>query len=99
MPLGPGVPRFLRLTDVAEILNISTTQAYALVRRKELRAVKIGGRGIWRVESADLEFYLDQMYSDTENFIDGHPFGEVPEDAAAGDAAAADAADTVDRNP
>ena len=51
MPLGPGVPRFLQLTDVAEILNISTTQAYALVRRNELKAIKIGGRGVWRVEA------------------------------------------------
>ncbi len=83
MPLGPGVPRFLRLTDVAEILNISTTQAYALVRREELRAAKIGGRGIWRIESADLEAYIDRAYSETKTFIDGHPFGEVPEDAEA----------------
>ena len=84
MPLGPGVPRFLRLTDVAEILNISVTQAYALVRRKELRAAKIGGRGIWRVESADLEAYIERAFTETETFIDGHPFAEVPEGAEAG---------------
>ncbi len=82
MPLGPGVPRFLQLTDVAEILNISTTQAYALVRRNELKAIKIGGRGVWRVESAELEAYIQRLYSDTQTFIDGHPFGEIPEDAS-----------------
>lgn len=83
MPLGPGVPRFLRLTDVAEILNISDTQAYALVRRKELPAVKIGGRGVWRIESSALEAYIERLYSETETFIAGHPFGEVPGDAEA----------------
>jgi excisionase family DNA binding protein len=44
-------PRFLTLDDVAEILNVSWSQAYALVRRKELIAIQIGGRGQWRVET------------------------------------------------
>jgi excisionase family DNA binding protein len=35
--------RFLQLTDVAEILNISSSQTYALVRSGELPAIKIGG--------------------------------------------------------
>ena len=47
-------PRFLTLDDVAEILNVSWSQAYALVRRKELIAIQIGGRGQWRVEVDEL---------------------------------------------
>src|SRR4051794_20179250 len=47
VPPGPG-PRFLTLTDVAEVLNTSSAQVYALVRRGELKAIKIGGRGQWR---------------------------------------------------
>ena len=47
-------PRFLTLDDVAEILNVSWSQAYALVRRKELIAIQIGGRGQWRVETDEL---------------------------------------------
>jgi excisionase family DNA binding protein len=46
-----GTPRFLTLADVAEVLNTSVAQVYALVRRGELPAIKIGGRGQWRVES------------------------------------------------
>ena len=42
--------RFLQLADVAEVLNISAAQAYALVRSGELPAIKVGGRGQWRVE-------------------------------------------------
>ena len=45
-------PRFLTLADVAEVLNTSSAQVYALVRRGELPAIKIGGRGQWRVEAS-----------------------------------------------
>jgi hypothetical protein len=38
-------PRFLKLDDVAEELNTTHNQVYALVRTGALRAVKIGGRG------------------------------------------------------
>ena len=57
--------RFLTLADVTEILNISAPQAYALVRSGELPAIQIGGRGIWRVESAELESYIQRLYEQT----------------------------------
>ena len=79
MPLGSGQPRFLHLADVAEVLNISAAQAYALVRRGELAAIKIGGRGAWRVEASELETYIQRLYSETREFIDAHPFGELSE--------------------
>ena len=41
--------RFLTREQVAEELNISMAQAYALIRRGELRAAKIGGRGDYRI--------------------------------------------------
>jgi excisionase family DNA binding protein len=72
-------PRFLQLSDVAEVLNISANQVYALVRRGDIPAVKIGGRGQWRVESAELEKYIERLYTETKQFIDAHPFGEEAE--------------------
>jgi excisionase family DNA binding protein len=69
-------PRFLTLADVAEILNISAAQVYALVRRGELRSIKIGGRGQWRVEDAELEAYIQRAYADADKFVDDHPFVE-----------------------
>lgn len=69
-------PRFLTLTDVAEILNTSSAQVYALVRRGELPAIKLGGRGQWRVESSRLEAYISQLYAETEAFVAEHPFVE-----------------------
>ena len=64
--MAPERPRFLQLADVAEILNISGAQAYALVRRGELKAVKIGGRGQWRVEDSELEAYIQRAYADAD---------------------------------
>jgi excisionase family DNA binding protein len=54
--------RFLTLTDVAEILNISMSQTYALVRSGELLGIQIGGRNQWRVERAKLEEYIESAY-------------------------------------
>ena len=75
--------RFLTLEDVADVLNISTSQAYALVRNGELDAIKIGGRGQWRVERDRLEDYITRMYAQTRQFIDAHPF--VDQEAASRD--------------
>lgn len=77
----PTSPRFLQLADVAEILNTSSAQVYALVRRRELVAIKIGGRGQWRVEASELEKYIERMYDEAKRFVDEHPFVE-PEPAA-----------------
>jgi excisionase family DNA binding protein len=71
-----GIPRFLTLADVAEVLNTSSAQVYAMVRRGELEAIKIGGRGQWRVESSKLEDYIAQAYKATKEFVDEHPFAE-----------------------
>ena len=65
--------RFLLLSDVAEILNISASQAYALVRHEELPAIKIGGRGQWRVERSQLEAYIERAYAETREFIRANP--------------------------
>ena len=57
--------RFLTLADTAEVLNISASQAYALLRSGELPAIKVGGRGQWRVERTVLEAYIDGKYEET----------------------------------
>lgn len=69
-----GTPRFLTLADVAEVLNTSSAQVYALVRRGDLPAIKIGGRGQWRVEGSRLEEYIQQQYRSAEQYVAEHPF-------------------------
>ena len=76
--------RFLQLADVAEVLNISAAQAYALVRSGDLPAIKIGGRGQWRVEASVLEDYIQRMYAQTRDFVTTHPLVPPSPDVAEG---------------
>jgi excisionase family DNA binding protein len=75
-------PRFLSLADVAEVLGVSGSQVYALVRKGDLPAIKIGGRGQWRVEAGELEKYIKRMYDETKTFVEQHPFGRPDESSA-----------------
>lgn len=65
--------RFLTLTDVAETLNVTMAQAKALVRSGDLPAIKVGGRGTWRVEDTELESYIQRMYARTRELIERAP--------------------------
>ena len=66
--------RFVTMKQVAEELSLSEAQVYALVHSKDPPAVKIGGRGQWRIERTRLEEWIERLYRDTERFIDEHPF-------------------------
>lgn len=71
----------MTLDQVAEELNISQWQATALLRRKDIRAFKMGaGRGQWRIERSKLEEYIARTYADAERWIDNHPLVERPDD-------------------
>jgi excisionase family DNA binding protein len=63
-------PRFLHLADVMEVLNLSSAQAYALVRSGDLRAIQVGGRNQWRIEASELESYIQRQYTATRARID-----------------------------
>jgi len=69
-------PRFLTRRQVAAELNISMALCYALIRRGELRAAKIGGRGDYRIGRDDLEAYIERTYSETSRWIEEPPFME-----------------------
>lgn len=72
-PKSITTPRFLTLEDVATYLNISVAQAYALVRSGDLPAIKIGGRGIWRVDRAQLDAFVDRLHDETRRYASEHP--------------------------
>ena len=74
-------PQFYTIDQVADALSTTKAQVYALVRRKELRAIKLGGRGQWRIGRADLDAFLQHAYVQTSDWIDEHPFA----DGAGGD--------------
>ena len=60
----PEIGRFLTIADVALEINISVNQAYALVRRGELPAIRVGASGQWRVERTHFEAYIATRYEE-----------------------------------
>lgn len=69
-------PRFLPLADVAAELNVTDSQVYHMVRSGELPAIKIGGRGQWRVERTKLEEYIKRKYAETAQWVRDNPLTE-----------------------
>ncbi|MBC7630426.1 helix-turn-helix domain-containing protein [Aeromicrobium sp.] len=65
--MPPSSSRFLTLADVAEVLNVTVRQVYALVRSGDLRGIQIGGRGQWRIEHDQLEDYIARQYARAES--------------------------------
>ncbi len=54
-------PRFLQPAEVADVLNVTVSQVYTLMRSGQLPAVKIGKRGVWRVSVEALEAYIAEL--------------------------------------
>ena len=71
-------PRFFTLEDVATFLNVSVPQVYSLVRSGELPAVKIGGRGVWRVDREQLDAYIQRLHEETSKWAKEHPLNRRP---------------------
>ncbi|MGI8521221.1 MAG: helix-turn-helix domain-containing protein [Actinomycetota bacterium] len=80
---GPGVgARFMTLEEVATYLNVSVAQVYALVRTHELPAIKLGGRGVWRIDKDQLEAYLERLHAETKEWISAHPMPSRAEESS-----------------
>jgi excisionase family DNA binding protein len=69
--------RFLTVEQVAEELNVGLPLVRALLRTGEMRGIQIGGRGLWRVSSADLEDYINNAYARTASKVAS---GELADD-------------------
>lgn len=52
------------------MFSIPSSQAYALVRSGELRAIQIGGRRQWRVELSEIEAYIERAQEATRLLVD-----------------------------
>ena len=84
-PFEEGLPhRFFTLKQVAAMLATSEAQVYALVRAGDLPAIKIGGRGQWRVENRELDLWIQAQYRKTRSLDRDALDGEDIEDRFAG---------------
>lgn len=74
----PKKHRFLTTEQAAEELNVSSNQIRSLLKTGELRAIQVGGRGMWRIGVIDLEDYIADSYRRTAERIAS---GEIVDDA------------------
>lgn len=56
--------RLLTPTEVAERLNVAVAQVYTLLRGNELPGLKIGKRGVWRIDPSQLDEYVESLKTD-----------------------------------
>jgi prophage regulatory protein len=70
--------RFLTLDDVATYLNVGVPQVYTLVRNGDLPAIKIGNRGVWRVDRGELEAYVDRLHAENRERVKAHGRDPAP---------------------
>ena len=64
------LPKFVPLEYVMDELSISRSQAYAIVRSGDLRAIQVGGRGQWRVSLDEIEAYIERCYAAADAEVD-----------------------------
>jgi excisionase family DNA binding protein len=61
--------RFLTIAQAADELNVNQNQIRALIRTGELRGIQVGGRGLWRIGSGDIEDFIAEAYRRTAERI------------------------------
>jgi excisionase family DNA binding protein len=74
--------RFVTVEQVAEELNVGLPLVRGLLRTGELRGIQIGGRGLWRVATADLEDYIAQAYVQTASKVASGELADEPDPEA-----------------
>ena len=50
------------VATAAEVLAVSVSHVYGLVRSGELPALRVGRRGPWRISTSALEMFIAQQY-------------------------------------
>lgn len=55
----------MTIEQAADELNVGVHQIRAMLGRGELRGFQIGGRGLWRICTSDLEDFIANAYDRT----------------------------------
>lgn len=58
--------RFFTVTDVADMLQITPAAVRSLINSGQLKAIQVGGRGLWRIEESMLNDFIEQAYQQTQ---------------------------------
>jgi len=56
---NPGITRLLTVAEVASVMRVSRMTVYRLIRRGQLKAIRVGRN--YRVRENDLDEYLESQ--------------------------------------
>ena len=65
----PGISRLLTVAEVASVMRVSRMTVYRLIRRAQLKAIRVGRN--YRVREDDLNEYLEAQAVSGEVFTEG----------------------------
>lgn len=74
--------RFLTVEQVAEELNVGLPLVRGMLKAGQLRGIQVGGRGLWRVATTDLEDYISQAYAQTASKVASGELVDEPDSEA-----------------
>ena len=57
---------FFTIADLSDMLRVSPGAVRNLITHGEIKAIQIGGRGLWRIEASAFEEYLKRQYEQNE---------------------------------
>lgn len=60
---------FYTIADVSDMLKVSPGSVRNLINHGELKAIQVGGRGLWRIEASALESFIQNQYQHSEEKI------------------------------
>lgn len=60
---------FYTIADVADMLKVSQGAVRNLINNGEIKAIQIGGRGLWRIEESALENFIKTQYRQSEEKV------------------------------
>jgi excisionase family DNA binding protein len=69
--------KLLTLKETAELLSATHAQVYALVRSGDLPAMKMGGRGQWRIHPDRLNEYIERSHQLTDSWVKQNPMSRA----------------------
>lgn len=62
--------RFLTLSEVADTLKVDPRVVRGLIASGELRGIRVGNRGQWRIETTEFQGYIDRQYQRAHEHLD-----------------------------
>lgn len=62
---------YLKVTDIAKILNVCNATIRSLIKKGDIRAIKTSynKQSEWRIHRAEVEIFLEKKFKESQSFL------------------------------